>query len=81
MEEESSSNKLNSILLQDLFQTFHGLKKIFLTISNILQSSASNLQNFFSIIRTYFLAVGQNNFRNKIPIPCYSTQSYEIPTQ
>ena len=48
---------------------FHCWNKLFQLSLNFCKFSTYNLefQKFFSIIRTIFLTVGQNNFGNKIP--------------
>ena len=68
---EPSRNKLKSILLPKIVLTFHSLNKLFKWSQRFYQNLAFSLefQKFFSIIRTFFLTVGQNNFGSKMPFP------------
>ena len=56
-------------MLPKIFLTFHCLNKLFQRSKNFWKFWALSLelQKFFSIIRTIFLTVDQNNFGNKIP--------------
>ena len=62
MDGESSSNNLNSILLQELFQTFHGLNESFLRSPTFYNCLPRIRKTFPKSWKHVFHAVGQIKF-------------------